>query len=309
MQSDQTRCKLCNIVVSQLDKPNHICATMNMPSKTRISVITHTSAVNQFSPEKEDPLSLEEIDDSLMAGKSCPETPKKKTLPSRNSDNLLLDRETIAEKSPVKPSEVSGESPGIKQKRSKVNILCQSCVQYFTSKSKLKQHRILFHERHFKCVLCGKLYAKEGYLSMHERQAHTDTNFYKCPKCMNRFLTITRLQTHACLSDVSDNIPGTSKNIEEPSTSSPKEPNINFLCKYFPQTFSSKLYVKRHLEIYHQMRTQFKCIICDRFYVTEGMLSSHERKSHADKSFYRCITCSNRFLTDLEYQRHKCNPS
>lgn len=122
-------------------------------------------------------------------------------------------------------------------------------------------------------------------------------------------LSITRLQTHICIYDVSDNIPGSLKNIEEPSTSSPEEPNINFLCKYCPQTFTSKIHVKRHLEIYHQIRTKCKYIICDRFYVTEGMLLSHERKSHADKSFYRCITCSNRCLTDLEYQRHKCNPS
>ncbi|XP_073450251.1 uncharacterized protein [Aquarana catesbeiana] len=108
---------------------------------------------------------------------------------------------------------------------SKKPFLCSECGKFFHRKYGLTVHqRIHTGEKPFACSECGKCFSDKSNLNEHKR-THSVTESFTCSKCGRRCHTWRILATHQRVHS------GEKRGIE---------------CTKCGQTFSKKLYLKRH---------------------------------------------------------------
>jgi len=73
-------------------------------------------------------------------------------------------------------------------KKKKNTFVCEKCGRSFTRSNDLQRHIDNFHQENDKqaCTICGKIYTKK-YLSVHEKNVHSQHKLYHCAKCQKTF--------------------------------------------------------------------------------------------------------------------------
>ena len=117
---------------------------------------------------------------------------------------------------------------------------CEQCEKTFDFESRLKQHRIISHERlKTKCSFCSKMISAV-HLNQHIRKIHENERNFKCHVCPKAFFNQWGLTNH---------VNGVHLNIR------------NYECTMCGDKFKKSIHLKTHIKLKHKMDLTHKEVL------------------------------------------------
>ena len=161
--------------------------------------------------------------------------------------------------------------------------LCDICSKAFRSKAYLKLHMKLHtNEKEFQCDICSKAYVLERDLKTHiERHGE---KCFKCDLCDSSFSYETGLKMHK-------------QKVHEKLYDSK--------CEICGKTFN-RYALKRHIAAVHTGERPFKCLECQRSFITDYELGVHVKVAHSENGgrLHKCKECPSSFEWPHELKNH-----
>ncbi|CAL9699409.1 unnamed protein product [Knipowitschia caucasica] len=185
---------------------------------------------------------------------------------------------------------------------------CNRCRRTYPNIKLLRSHTC--SPKQLKCLQCGVVFNKIGFLKRHERTAHADTNYNPrppCDRCGKVFSSASKLKNHQkkqncdkylCKSEV-------------------------FPCPICPFSFSIKTYLVKHIRRHHpidylshqesetlvelgmdQEERVYKCPLCDKSYASAQALKNHACVQQT-KILYLCTDCGKGFTNKYGLKQHQ----
>ena len=201
---------------------------------------------------------------------------------------------------------------------------CEHCNKVYKSHKTLLRHTREVHEnrRSHKCDICEETFKRPVHLTEHVANAHQLENQsqvgnkvpedLKCEACNESFNTRSefkehvkrvheRRKTQSCNVCSKTFMPSSLylhlRNVHKSST---------FKCKICEKVFSSKNYLKDHIDEIHRMAEKyFKCSQCDKSFFKNSQLKDHQRIVHNKRLTYNCTECQKMFHSFRKYNDHK----
>ena len=136
------------------------------------------------------------------------------------------------------------------------------------------------------CSICGSVYKKKEYLSLHVRNVHDQLRNHLCNDCGKGFVSSSKLNYHIAIHHA-------------PCTE---------VCQLCPEDGKNgrKLYraltLKEHMKEVHNKDKQ--CPLCDYATYQPNQLAIHYRTKHLKYLQFRCKTCTNSFTTIWNAKAH-----
>ncbi|KAG8226353.1 hypothetical protein J437_LFUL010492 [Ladona fulva] len=127
------------------------------------------------------------------------------------------------------------------------------------------------------CSDCDRSFPSLRSLTAHRRAAHRDSRF-KCPTCMEKFLTSVDFTNHV-------------------RTVHPLE--CSMCGKQFSRQQNLRLHLKRHLSV-----RPYKCTQCDKAFVTNQKMEEH-LNSHTGRTPFQCPLCPRAFRRHSNLIQHR----
>ncbi len=211
------------------------------------------------------------------------------TLPCTDKNGNFLTTTAIQDNNPPPSTKTS----------SSLIFACTQCDAVYIRQDHLIAH--MYHhtgKKPFKCTMCHKSFTRSGYLTVHMKH-HTGEKNYKCTVCNKSFTQKSTLSTHM-------NIHTAKKSLS---------------CIFCNALFTQKGNLKTHLMRMHPNKNNdssalasnqnsvviippinhnideelYPCIICDRSFTQEGLLTVHMRQ-HETIRPYVCKYCNKSFI-------------
>lgn len=158
---------------------------------------------------------------------------------------------------------------------------CNRCKRTYANPRLLKTHRC--PSRQHKCVKCGAIFSKSGFLRRHERLAHGDP----CPKsncnvCGKVFSSTSKLKHHQ-----------KNKNCDKYLCKSEVFP-----CPFCQFSFSIKNYLLKHIRRHHPVEYLSH-------YEAETLEDLGVEEEVKDK-LYKCSLCEKTYASSNTFKKHAC---
>ena len=180
---------------------------------------------------------------------------------------------------------------------------CEVCQKVFSEKTRLMIHaRIHSGERPYVCEDCGFSCSQKDNLRLHKEFRHPvsgqQEKKFTCDICSASFLTNSNLRRHVLIhSDVKQCVCETcGKSFKD--AGSLKQHNFShgnqdYCCTICSQTFTSPLYLNRHLSRLHPTDgvQPLACQQCGKGFPLKHQLEEHIQAVHENKK-YRCPHCN-----------------
>ena len=158
---------------------------------------------------------------------------------------------------------------------------CEICGKRFARSGYLVKHkRIHTGEQPYKCEECDKRFSDSSALIKH-RRTHTGEKPYKCEECDKRFSQYSTLVTHR-------------------RTHTEERP---FSCQECGKKFTQSIHLTVHLRI-HTGEKPFVCVDCGKGFTDTSNLTRHRRTHTGEKPFV-CGDCGNRFTRSSDLTQHR----
>ncbi|KAJ0016165.1 hypothetical protein NQD34_014455 [Periophthalmus magnuspinnatus] len=187
---------------------------------------------------------------------------------------------------------------------------CNRCKRTYPNPKLLKTHKC--PARKLKCLQCGAVFSKSGFLKRHARTAHGDTDYNPtpaCDLCGKVFSSASKLKHHQ-----------RNKNCDKYLCKSEVFP-----CPFCQFSFSIKNYLLKHIRRHHPIdylshcesetledlgveeevrEKRFKCTLCQKTYVSEKTFKNHACFQQA-KILYLCPDCGKGFSNKYGLKQHQ----
>lgn len=157
----------------------------------------------------------------------------------------------------------------------------EKCDKKYTSRSKLKSHVKLKHDKKFIaiCSICNIGFIKISDYKSHMITHSTDKK-YDCPKCDKSYKTLSNLNFH--LKSHSKKLP--------------------FICTICQKGFMRKDYLEVHLNNHKGIRN-FKCSLCSKAFASQKNLDSHLKFHDGSIQKTKCSICAKLVFNIEEHTR------
>ncbi|XP_038220512.1 zinc finger protein 28-like [Zerene cesonia] len=198
-------------------------------------------------------------------------------------------------------------------------VRCSQCDSVFTSVEELEIH---MSKHTISCQECGRYFKGKHTLRMHIRRIHNAHRQYICDSCQRTFNTKSRLESHMATHSVAlaeklsycgickvqyKNIYVYRNHLKNSVNHSERA----YKCSHCNKIFASKLYLQKHIDFYHLLKSPYKCIICKKLFISEWRLVNHRQKHHglARTRDHICNICGKRFYTSSTLRSHQLTHS
>ncbi|KAL1460928.1 hypothetical protein WDU94_012864 [Cyamophila willieti] len=144
---------------------------------------------------------------------------------------------------------------------------CNECDDIFTTKLKLKKHKMAFHQ-YVKCPLCHETFTNHIYNAFHKHEA--------CMTSSTKTITIK------------------------------SQDNTRYHCPVCDKTFIKLRSLKRHI-VMHTSKNPVRCGYCGQFYLDVNRLTRHIKLRHSTdkKAYHDCDMCNKRYMSLHKFEVHK----
>lgn len=184
---------------------------------------------------------------------------------------------------------------------------CSRCKHMYTSLQQLRTHKCALKKH--KCLQCGAVFSKTGFLNRHEQIAHSEGNSKStCDQCGRVFAKANNLKQH------------------QKSNSCQKYQcnSVLFPCPFCQFSFTIKNYLIKHIRRHHpteylshresesltdlgweeNKEKLYKCSECEKSYASIQTLQSHTCL-HQIKILYLCPDCGKGFSNKYGLKQHQ----
>ncbi|XP_043936739.1 uncharacterized protein LOC122809357 isoform X2 [Protopterus annectens] len=177
---------------------------------------------------------------------------------------------------------------------------CEVCGRCLSDANCLRRHmRIHSGERPYFCEICGKNFSDLSTLRRHHR-VHTGKRPNRCVVCSKRFWQKTQLISHLTThtGEAEKQLILETERIIERGRAT---------CNYCKRTFGCSTEVKQHRSEYTNIgpsgRKEYRCCVCDKFFLYTRSLCRHARIHSGQKPFV-CSVCGRRFQDVTALRQH-----
>lgn len=190
--------------------------------------------------------------------------------------SVLLVRSCKVCKKQFPDSVVLREHMKLEHKPDEDFMICELCLDTFTSKGLLNRH---VREKHFhhneeavSCDICGRVCPNLEAVTAHRRTHEVDKDF-QCDYCGKGFSRKKNLEFH----------------IRSHTGNRP------FQCKVCPKTFATISGLNCHVRT-HTKERPFKCPYCEKCYIHSTDLRRHRRSHGGEEKRFQCDMCDMKFF-------------
>lgn len=206
-------------------------------------------------------------------------------------------------------------------------IHCAQCLNVFKTPEELAEHSRTEHT--IICNKCGEKFKGQNTLRSHKTRIHAVKREFSCEMCRRRFKSESRLEAH-----VAGHEPSAARRLAYCAPCRVQYKNIyvyrNHLrnsanhteraypCPECDKKFASKVYWTKHYNFYHLHKSQYKCDVCNKLFISACRLKNHNQKYHGllrtrdhacnvcGKKFYTVSTLRAHILTHSEQRTYMC---
>ncbi|XP_068627221.1 zinc finger protein 221-like [Battus philenor] len=175
------------------------------------------------------------------------------------------------------------------------SLRCNECGDKFKGKHTLRAHKIRIHgvKRDFGCDVCGKSFKTKSRLESHivGHNASLAKKLAFCAICNVQYKNIYVYRNHL-------------KN-------SANHSERMYECKECKKKFASKVYWRKHCDFYHLHKSQYKCEICNKLFISDWRLKNHRQTHHGltRSRNHTCNVCGKKFFTLSTLRGHQLTHS
>uniref|UniRef100_A0A3Q1JKN9 C2H2-type domain-containing protein n=1 Tax=Anabas testudineus TaxID=64144 RepID=A0A3Q1JKN9_ANATE len=175
---------------------------------------------------------------------------------------------------------------------------CTICGMTYQSRKWLIAHLQNCHKKTNFCDTCGKIFASNRCLRLHEK-THTDITEFGCQECGKTFHRkehlVVHMRTHSGEKPYHCDICGDAFS-QSQNLISHKRSHLDdrpYHCDLCGKRFNTGGDLKRHMRC-HTGEKPYPCDICGKCFRRRGHMTRH-RRTHTRKGFYACHICSMKY--------------
>ncbi|XP_064292981.1 zinc finger protein 808-like [Plodia interpunctella] len=161
-------------------------------------------------------------------------------------------------------------------------VVCKQCKKSCSDWQLLDDHWSQYHNKYFKCILCGFTSPSNKAVVYHIDSAHTKK--FMCNTCNDQFCTMKQFKKHY------------------------QAKHERLVCDDCGKTFIKRKSFETHYKRHHMPPT---CEVCNKTYSTYHNLENHYRLNHPEfincenrQELAYCVECNKQFPSVYKYRRH-----
>lgn len=167
--------------------------------------------------------------------------------------------------------------------------VCDECGKSFKHSHHLKRHFMRKHQidsKKLECDICGAKFLLSYDLKRHMIK-HSTKRSFKCNLCENAFKTANYLKNHV-------------------QSVHAAKPERNFQCKICDRTYRHERHLNYHLRK-HQNDLRFSCDLCNppQLFHYSDAVKWHKIRYHDHPAPFNCSTCNRRFIHEKSLKTHE----